>query len=166
MRIFFKILLCTFGWFSKLPRNNRPKVFSRLNPSGRVLVAPTKMLLNRCLSSLTHSRLHFRPPLSYFLHSFTPKSLLFPPLSSITSKIPQKSFKTQKPQFSFKTLTAHIPFGRPWHPLEPVPSEKEKLPCKKTLHLTMITQGICLGKLSTVSPLGTSILVGFQTFLI
>ena len=128
-----------YDYFSNLPRNGWPKVFGQPNFSGRASVAPPRPCL-KCLPSLLilfHTS--FWPLLSYFLRSSTPKSSHFPSSTSIASQIFKFSHKSKSPKSYLKTLTSHSQFGWPWHPLEPVPGEKGRLPCKKTLLLTMIT---------------------------
>ena len=74
-----------FGWFSKLHRNDRLKVFGRPNLSGHASFCPPRPCLKCFYSSSTHSKSVFRLPLSCSLN------LPLPNLTSSPISLPQLS---------------------------------------------------------------------------
>ena len=162
-RYFFRFFFSLLVIFKLSP------IFGQPNPSGCSSFCPPRPCLKWCYSSSTYSRLvsclllssSLNPPLSKHLPIF-----YFTSSPLITSNFSSFLFISQKPKIHFETLTSHIQIGRPRLHLELVLSERGRFPCNKTPHLTMIILVIRLGKPSIGFPLGTSILVGFLTFLI
>ena len=123
--------------FKRMPRLGPLVGFGQPNPSGRTLFSLPRPCLKCLISFSIPFQTFSRPFLSYFLHSTTPKSSIFPLFTSIASQIFKITLKSKCPNSSFKTLTAHIQYGLPWHPRQVQRGKERSLFAR--IHLPILT---------------------------